>query len=108
MQIVNESDRDVTWWCYNSDDWGREHTLQGGTGDLAQGGRVSYDPPNNPTGLYYVVYTSKGGSRTYAWWTPSPASTLTHSPKLRRDQTVTLRGSCGYEVKVGGGYQPTS
>ena len=40
MQIINESDRDVTWWCYNSDDWGREHTSPGGRGDLAQGGRA--------------------------------------------------------------------
>ncbi len=30
MQIVNESDRDVTWWCYNSDDWGpRAHLARG-------------------------------------------------------------------------------
>jgi len=107
MQIVNESDRDVTWWCYNSDDWGREGTLLGGTGDLAQGGRVSYNPPDNPTGLYYVVFTSKGGSRTYAFWTPSPASTLTHSPTLRRDQTVTLRGSCGYQVVNPAGFPMT-
>ena len=104
MQIVNESDRDVTWWCYNSDDWGREHTSPGGRGDLAQGGRALFNPPSNPTGLYYVVFTNKGGSLTYSWWRPGNASTLTHSPKLGRDQTVTLRGSSGYEaVKVPGG-----
>src|SRR5262245_6643357 len=62
MQIVNESDRDVTWWCYNSEDWGREHTSPGGRGDLAQGERTSFNPPNNATGLYYVVFTEKGGS----------------------------------------------
>jgi hypothetical protein len=45
-----------------------------------------------------VVFTNKGGSLTYAWWVPSTASTLKHSPKLRRDQTVTLRGSSRYEV----------
>ena len=91
MQIINESDRDVTWWCYNSDDWGREHTSPGG-GDLAQGGK------SNTTGLYYVVFTNKGGSLTYAWWRPGNASTLTHSPKLRGDQTLTFRGSSRYEV----------
>ena len=31
MQIVNESDRDMTWWCYNSNDTVREFTLTGGT-----------------------------------------------------------------------------
>jgi hypothetical protein len=30
MQIVNESDRDVTWWCYNSDDWAESTPRQGG------------------------------------------------------------------------------
>jgi hypothetical protein len=98
MQIVNESDRDVTWWCYNSDDWGREHTSPGGRGDLAQGGRALFNPPSNATGLYYLVFTNKGGSLIYSWWRPGNASTLTHSPKLGRDQTVTLRGSSRYEV----------
>ena len=32
MQIVNESDRDMTWWCYNSNDTVREFTLTGGKG----------------------------------------------------------------------------
>ena len=31
MQIVNESDRDVTWWCYNSfaDDDAGSHSIAG-------------------------------------------------------------------------------
>jgi hypothetical protein len=99
MQIVNESDRDVTWWCYNSDDPIREHPCQGGTGDLsAKGGRVSYSPPSNGTGLYYVQFTNKDGKLTYAWWRPANAATLARNPSVRRDQTVTLRGSCGYQV----------
>ena len=64
MQIVNESDGDVTWWCYNSDDWGREHTSPDGRGDLAKGDRVSFNPPNNATG--FVLRGVHGERRQYA------------------------------------------
>jgi hypothetical protein len=60
MQIVNESDRDVTWWCYNSEDKVQEATLIGGKGDIrAKSGRASFNPPSNATGYYYVQFTAK-------------------------------------------------
>ena len=98
MQIVNESDRDVTWWCYNSDATVREFTLPGGAGDLAKGGRASYNPPANATGLHYVQFTLKGGHLTYAQWKPSNQWTFARCPMVRRDQTLIFRGSCGYEA----------
>jgi hypothetical protein len=63
MQIINESDMAVTWWCYDSNDTVREVTVDWGRGkgDLAPGGRVSYNPPNNDTGRYYVQFTRKDG-----------------------------------------------
>ena len=70
-------------------------------------GGPAYNPPNNATGLYYVVFTNKGGSLTYAWWRPGNASTLKHSPKLGRDQTVTLKGSSRYQVVNPAGFPMT-
>jgi hypothetical protein len=50
IEIVNQSDRDVTWWCFNSDDTFEEipHKKE----DLKKGRRVSYAPPGNATGAY--------------------------------------------------------
>ena len=108
MQIINESDLDVTWRRYNSDDWAREHTPPGGRGALAQAGRAPYNLLNNATGLYYVVFTNKGGSPTYAWWRPGKRFHFeTHSPKLGRDQTVTLKGSSRYQVVNPAGFPMT-
>jgi hypothetical protein len=43
MQIINESDMALTWWCYNSNDGIREFTLIGGKGDIAPGGKASFN-----------------------------------------------------------------
>ncbi|MGH6920040.1 MAG: hypothetical protein ACREJ0_20315 [Geminicoccaceae bacterium] len=61
MLIVNDSDTDASWFCYNSDDGIRAIALA--SGDLsAKGGRFSYSPPNNRTGEYTVEFTRKGGA----------------------------------------------
>ena len=74
MLIVNNSDTDVTWWCYNSDDGVQAITLK--QGDLsANGGRVSYDPPNNTTGKYKLKITVPGGGGYYVPG-PRPSGTL--------------------------------
>jgi hypothetical protein len=64
MEIVNESDQEVTWWCYNSDDQVRWVAMKEGN-LAANGGKTSYDPPSNATGAYYVKFTVKGGGGTY-------------------------------------------
>ena len=37
MQIINESDMAVTWWCYNSNDGIREFTFIGREGRSGTG-----------------------------------------------------------------------
>src|SRR5215475_13813772 len=100
MQIVNESDRDMTWWCYNSDDWGREHTSPGGRGDLAQGGRPSFNPPSNQTGYYYVQFTRQGGHLPHFWWKAANQYTYARCPGIRGDETLIYRGSNSFEAIV--------
>src|SRR5262245_21164077 len=65
MEIVNKSDIDVSWFCYNSYDDVKWIAL--GSGDLsAKGGSLSYQPPKNSTGNYYVRFTRKGGGTELA------------------------------------------
>lgn len=100
MQIMNESDRDVTWWCYNSDDWLREHTSSGGRGDLAKGGRASFNPPSNETGYYYVQFTLKGGHLPHFWWKVSDQWTYARCTQVHGGETLIYRGSCSFEATV--------
>jgi hypothetical protein len=59
MELVNDSTVETTWFCYNSNDLVRIFAL--GQGDLsANGGRVTYHPPKNDTGRYYVNFYLKG------------------------------------------------
>jgi hypothetical protein len=96
MQIVNESDKDVTWWCYNSNDLIREGTLWEGKGNIsAGGGRASYNPPSNETGFYYVQFTVIDGH-----WKPSNQWTYARCPRVPGDETLIFKGSCRYEVIV--------
>jgi hypothetical protein len=65
MDIVNKTDIDVSWFCYNSYDGFEGIALA--SGDLsANGGGYAYQPPNNATGLYFVRFTQKGGGIKYA------------------------------------------
>ena len=104
IDIVNESDIGMTWWCYNSDDLLREIPLK--RGDVpANGGRVSYSPQNNNTGAYYMLITRLGASATYRDWAPNQSAALGRGD-IRPGGTITLRGSCRYNI-IGGnkGYQ---
>src|SRR5262245_50674591 len=62
IKITNNSDREVSWFCYNSYDTAKGIALLGGSGDLAVGASVSYDAPRNSTGNYYVRFTHPKGS----------------------------------------------
>jgi hypothetical protein len=65
ITMVNNSDIDVSWFCYNSYDDAKWVAL--GSGDLsANGGSSSYQPPKNSTGNYYVRFTRKGGGAELA------------------------------------------
>jgi hypothetical protein len=65
MEIVNKSDSDASWFCYNSYDGAKWVAL--GSGDLAKkGGSFSYQPPKNDSGLYFVRFTHKGGGNELA------------------------------------------
>jgi hypothetical protein len=94
MEIINESDVDAAWFCYNSNDTLRAIPLtEGNVG--ANGGRASYNPPNNATGAYQVLLTATGSLTMFI-----------HSGKFgvgvaKRDGTVRLKGSCAYEVVRG-------
>ena len=103
MQIINESDMAVTWWCYNSyDTLFREVTVDWGKGkgDLAPGGRVSYNPPNNDTGRYYVQFTLKDGHLPSFWWKAANQWTYARCPAVRGDETLIYRGSTSFEAIV--------
>lgn len=65
MDVINKTDIDVSWFCYNSCDGSEGIAL--GSGDLrAGGGSFSYQPPANETGRYFVRFTNKGGGTKYA------------------------------------------
>jgi hypothetical protein len=102
MQIINESDMALTWWCYDSNDTVREVTVDWGRGkgDLAPGGRVSYNPPNNDTGRYYVQFTRKDGHLPHFWWKAANQYTYARCPGVRGDETLIYRGSTSFEAIV--------
>src|SRR5262245_16326765 len=100
MQIVNESDMHITWWCYNSYDEVREFTLDGGKGDLAPGRRVSYNPPKNDTGLYYVQFTRLGGHLPSFWWKAANQYTYARLPTVDGNADLIYRGSTSFEAIV--------
>jgi hypothetical protein len=65
MDIVNKTDYDVSWFCFNESDIVKLVAL--GSGDLRSGGgSFSYQPPANNNGLYFVRFTGKGGGTEYA------------------------------------------
>ncbi len=102
MQIINESDMAVTWWCYDSKDGAQEVTVDWGkgTGDLAPGERVSYNPPSNETGYYYVQFTLKGGHLPHFWWKAANQWTYARCPSAHRDETLIYRGSTSFVAIV--------
>lgn len=60
MEILNNSDSECSWFCYNSNDVAKWIALA--SGDLsASGGSYSYEPPKNATGLYFIRFTLQGG-----------------------------------------------
>jgi hypothetical protein len=99
IEIVNESDMDVTWWCFNSDDFMQEvpHKQE----DLKKGGRVPYSPPGNATGAYKVLITPRGGHATYRWWAPDQSAVEGRAGDVPPGATIVFRGSCGYHVMGG-------
>jgi hypothetical protein len=100
IEIVNESDRGITWWCFNSEDTWEE--IRHEKGDLsANGGKISYSPPSNATGAYSVLITRLGGHATYRDWAPSQSAVLGRA-KVRPGETITFRGFCSYEVVAPG------
>ena len=102
MQIIKELDMAVTWWCYDSNDTLREATVDWGRGkgDLASGGRASYNPPNNDTGLSYVQFTRKDGHLPSFWWKAANQYTYARCPSVGRDATLIYRGSTSFEAIV--------
>jgi hypothetical protein len=111
MEIVNESDMDVTWWCYRATGALEAAVrdvlnLPGGKGDLTPGGRASYNPG---PGIVWVdvTFTKTDGGRTYAYNLPSNASTLAHRNRVNWNDTIIFRrGSGKWEaVRKGEGVQ---
>ena len=100
MQIINESDMDITWWCYDADDGWREGTFIGGKGNLAPGGRTSYNPPSSATGRYYVQFTRLDGYLPSSWWKAANQYTYARCPAVRGDETLIYRGSTSFEAIV--------
>ncbi len=89
MDIINKSDIDTSWFCYNSNDVFKWVAL--GSGDLsANGGSFSYQPPNNETMLYFIRFTYKGGGLE-----------LAGGITRQSGQTIALVGSNGrYHAEV--------
>src|SRR5215831_8122094 len=102
MEIINESDMHITWWCYDSNDTLREVTVDWGkgTGDLAPGAKVSYNPPSNDTGRYYVQFTRLGGHLPSFWWKAANQYTYARLPDVSRSATLIYRGSTSFEAIV--------
>jgi hypothetical protein len=89
LDIINRTDMNTSWFCYNSDDVFKWVAL--GSGDLkAGGGSFSYQPPNNKTMLYFVRFTHQGGGLELAGGITKQSG-----------QTISLVGSQGrYHAEV--------
>jgi hypothetical protein len=89
VEIVNKSDTDASWFCYNSNDGAKWIAL--GSGDLsAKSGSFSYQPPKNDSGLYFVRFTHKGGGNELAGGTTKQSG-----------QAISLNGAAGqYQASV--------
>jgi hypothetical protein len=90
MQIVNESNTEASWFCYNSDDAAKMVALA--SGDLkANGDSFSYNPPQNTTGRYYVEFTVKGGGSLGPALLPAKA--IFGGAEVTASGTIVMRGS---------------
>jgi hypothetical protein len=88
MRIVNDSNRSISWFVYNSDDDARFIALA--SGDLFdEGSHFDYTPPDNKTHAYWVNFTTRG----------NPAAILASASTVTKDQTVSLKGG-GYRTEV--------
>ena len=91
MNIVNESNMDASWWCYNSND--ASHIIELKYGMIKSGGSASYDPPSNGTGRYYVRFNKEPGGGT--------SKGRLGSGELPASGTIVLKGSdYPYTVEV--------
>ena len=88
MKIKNGSDKDVSWFCFNSND--RVKLIALASGDLPYGApEKNYNPPANATGKYFVRFTDPGGGTEIAGGT------------LAKSHSITLKGKHGvYQIEV--------
>ena len=88
MKINNASDRDLSWFCYNSNDGLKLIALA--SGDLPYGSpEKDYNPPKNATGKYFVRFTNPGGGTEHAGGT------------LKKNQRITIKGEKGvFQIEV--------
>jgi hypothetical protein len=96
MLIVNQSDVDATWRCYDQK-WvwigGYYNTIS------ANGGKSFYDPPD-ASGQYTVVFGVPGRQANF------PDTVGSGRGKVPAGETVFLMGSKGaYQVMVGGAFR---
>lgn len=65
MRIVNNADKEVSWFCFNQKDAIKLIALA--SGDLKPGGGTfDYTPPSNQNDLYFVRFTDQGGGNELA------------------------------------------
>lgn len=64
MQIKNQTDITVSWFCFNQKDAVKLIALA--SGDLKPGEAFDYTPPKNSNQLYFVRFTYQGGGTALA------------------------------------------
>lgn len=67
VNIVDRTNRSVTWYCYNRSDGSKSVALK--SGNLGKKKRTRYLPPDNGTGWYAVKFTRKDNGRELAMGT---------------------------------------
>lgn len=64
MFVVNETDENVSWFAFNSNDGVKLIALW--SEDLGPGEFSNYDPVKNGTGKYFIRFTNRGGGTELA------------------------------------------
>lgn len=79
MQIKNNTDIAVSWFCFNQKDMVKLIALA--SGDLNSGNVFDYTPPKNSNDRYFVRFTYRGGG-----------AALAGGATTRTGQTITISG----------------
>jgi hypothetical protein len=102
MNIVNESDRKVTWFCFNFGDTDQDISLQ--HGDLRARSKATFRPVAlDAKAKFYVLFTAPEAAAGVPGYSPKKRDHF-GGGNVSLDGTITLKGTAGsYSVEAESG-----